>query len=74
MTHFIVRYRGSGQLPDADVAFMRAWPHVQVLDVSTRMVLVAAPEADVHALAASLPGWEAIPELQYSLPDPQPRL
>jgi hypothetical protein len=73
MDRFILRYRGTGAKPAADVDRIRALPNITVIDdSSSRMLLVEAPEADVHSALENMPGWVMGKEQTIRLPDPRP--
>ena len=74
MARFILRYKGSGSKPQEDVARIRALAQTTVLNESDRMLLVAAPEAELRALMGSLPDWVMSAEKTLTLPDPRPRI
>jgi hypothetical protein len=74
MTHFILRYRGTGAKPEKDVRRIECLPHLRILDDSSpRMLLVEAPADEMQALADSLTDWVISAERNYKLPDPRPR-
>ena len=73
MERFIVRYRGAGPKPEEDVRRIRALPTTTVIDDSPRMLLVAAPEAELRSLIASMSDWVLAPERTIKLPDPRPK-
>jgi hypothetical protein len=70
---FIVRYKGGGPKPQADVERIRALPNATVLDDSPRMLLVAAPESELRSLIASMPDWVMGAEQIFKIPDPRPK-
>lgn len=70
----ILRYKGPGPKPDADVERIRALPDTIVLDDSSRMLLVESPEAKLRALIDSMPDWVMSPEQTFKLPDPHPKI
>jgi hypothetical protein len=73
MGRFILRYRGAGPEPAEDVARIRRWPNLHVLDESsTRMLLVEGSPSDLEALARSFPDWMVSQERTYRVPDPRP--
>ncbi len=75
MKRFILRYRGEGSKPEADVARIRALPDLTVLDdSSSRMLLVESTEKELRELMEGLPDWKMSPEQLIELPDPRPRL
>lgn len=74
MDRFIVRYKGAGLKPQQDVARIRALPQTTVLDDSARMLLVAAPEAELRSLIDALSDWVMSAEQTLTLPDPRPKV
>jgi hypothetical protein len=74
MSRFILRFRGKGPKPTQDVERIRALPNTEVIDDSSRMILVEAPEAELKAAVASMPQWMVTEERVISLPDPRPKL
>ena len=74
MERYILRYKGPGPKPDADVERIRALPNTTVLDHSSRMLLVASPESKLRALIDAMPDWVMTPEQTIRLPDPHPRI
>lgn len=70
---FILRYRGPGQAPAADLERIRATSDLAVLDETPRMLLVGAAPEIVSELVAGMPMWVAVAERSLSLPDPRPR-
>lgn len=74
MARFILRYKGSGPKPDEDVERIRKSPDTTVLDDSSRMLLVAAPESQLRSLIASMPDWLISAEQTIKLPNPNPQI
>ena len=72
---FILRFKGQGSKPADDVALIRAWQNIRVLDDSSpRMLLVQSSEDDLRQLLTSLPAWAMVCERDIPVPDPRPRL
>ncbi len=73
---FVLRYRGEGAAPPADVARVVALPSTVVVDASARMLLVdAGPDADgLRALIDTLADWVLAPEQSYAIPDTRKRV
>jgi hypothetical protein len=69
MARLVLRYRGSGSRPDADAARIGALPGVEIVDDSSRMLLVEGPEDALRAALAALPGWTIAEEGSIPLPD-----
>ncbi len=74
MSRFILRYRGAGPMPAADLARIRGLPHGTVLDETSRMVLVELPDDDAAEVGRTLASWTLAPEREIPLPDPRPRV
>jgi hypothetical protein len=71
---FILRYRGQGPTPAADIERIRALNGLSVLDSSGRMLLVEAPEAELQTLVDTLPDWMLSAERKVAMPDPRQKL
>jgi hypothetical protein len=75
MSRFILRFKGRGAAPEADLARIRSAPDVTILDsASPRMVLVQASRQTMNRLVEELPGWVHTPEQTIPLPDTRPKL
>jgi hypothetical protein len=75
MNRYILRFRGQGSKPSADVELIRSLPHATVLDEdSARMLLVEAPVEELQTAMHSLPGWVMAEERIVHLPDSRPRV
>jgi hypothetical protein len=66
---FILRYRGDGPPPDADVARVHGLDDAVVVGESPRMLLVESEPEALRSLVDSLPDWMMAPEQQYGVPD-----
>jgi len=66
---FVLRYRGEGAKPAADVARVRALAHGILDDSSPRMLLVESDHEPLRALVDSMPDWVMAPEQTYTVPD-----
>ena len=66
---FVLRYRGSGPKPEADVARVSGLPDAVVVDASPRMLLVESEAEPLQALIDSLRDWVMAPEQEFALPD-----
>ena len=73
MGSFIIRYKGRGTVPAADLARIRDRPGVKVLDTADRMLLVQSSPDTADELARLLPDWLVTPEKTVPLPDARPR-
>ena len=74
MGRFILRYTGSGNMPDEDVQQIREVPSLTVLDDSSQMLLVRAPEAVVRKLLSSMKSWVCSEERSFEVPNPHPKV
>ncbi|MEN3314907.1 MAG: hypothetical protein V7605_1141 [Acidimicrobiaceae bacterium] len=67
---FVLRYRGEGPKPEADVERVRALADTVVVDdSSSRMLLVESRHDLLDDLVGSLPDWIMAPEQTYQVPD-----
>ena len=66
---FILRYRGEGARPKADVARVRELEDAVVVDSSARMLVVESEPEPLQSLVDELPGWVMGPDVQYAVPD-----
>lgn len=67
---YVLRYRGAGSKPPADVERARHLLGVRVLDESSaKMVLVECDDESASDLTATLPDWVVAPERTFDLPD-----
>ncbi len=71
---FVLRYRGDGATPEADVARVRGLDDAVVIDSSSRMLLVESEPEPLRQLLDSLPDWIMAPEQQYGVPDTRKRI
>jgi len=74
MPRFIVRYRGKGAKPPADVEQLRCLGETKVLDETPRMLLLEAPETALLCAVSAMPDWVVSREQSYNLPRPSPVL
>ncbi len=74
MARFIIRFRGTGPIPSDDIERIRALPGTDVIDSTSRMLLVEAPDDEVRALVESMPDWVLSPEQTVFAPDPRPKV
>lgn len=74
MKRYILRFRGQGVKPAADVEIIRSLPHVIVLDDTPRMLLVEAPPDELQTAMKSLPNWVMTEERMIPLSDPRPKV
>ncbi len=66
---FVLRYRGEGPKPDADVAKVRELADTVVVESSSRMLLVESDPRRLHDLVDALPDWVVDVERTYDVPD-----
>ncbi|HTJ76815.1 MAG TPA: hypothetical protein VL337_15775 [Acidimicrobiales bacterium] len=66
---FVLRYRGEGVVPDADVTRVQQLPGAVVVDSSARMLVVEADAGPLRALVDGLPDWVLAPEQAFVVPD-----
>ena len=74
MDRFILRFSGPGAKPLTDVQRIRSFENVNVLDESSRMLLVEGLAQDVERLVATLQGWMLSKEQIFPLPDPKQKI
>jgi hypothetical protein len=70
---FVLRYRGRGATPAADVARVAELPSAVVVDATPKMLLVESDADALQALVDSLPDWVMAPEQHLPLPDTRRR-
>jgi hypothetical protein len=67
---FILRYRGDGAKPEADVARVHGLADAVVVDDSSPKMLVVESDPDrIAALVDDLPDWVVAPDRSYAVPD-----
>ncbi|MFN2607602.1 MAG: hypothetical protein ABR511_06845 [Acidimicrobiales bacterium] len=71
---FVLRYRGEGPMPDADVARVHGLPDAAVVDSSPRMLVVESEHEPLRRLVDGLPDWVLAPEQHYAVPDTRKRV
>jgi len=72
---FVLRYRGEGGKPEADVERVRALADTVIVDdSSSRMLLVESHDGPLRDLVDSLPDWVMAPEQTYAVPDTQKKV
>lgn len=74
VARFILRYLGAGELPDEDLARVRALCDSRIVDQTPRMLLVDAAGDHVHQLVKTMPQWAVAPETVTPLPDTRKRI
>jgi hypothetical protein len=72
-SRFVLRYRGAGAVPSADVARVSELTSAVVVDASPRMLLVESEPEELQALIDALPDWVMAPEQGFPLPDTRKR-
>ncbi|QJE96845.1 hypothetical protein [Luteolibacter luteus] len=72
----IVRYRGKGAAPLEQAQEEIAKRGLQVVDRSSRMLLLedSGTVSSAESLKRALPEWSVSEEIHYSIPDPTPRV
>jgi len=71
---FVLRYRGDGAKPEADVERVRAVAGAVVVDSSPRMLLVESDAEPLQSLVEALPDWVMSPEQTFAVPDTRKRV
>ncbi len=71
---FVLRYRGEGAKPDADVAKVRELADAVVVDSSSRMLLVESEPELLRHVVDALPDWVMDVERTYEVPDTRKRV
>ena len=74
MAKYILRFTGSGAKPAADVARIRKYEGVTVLDEAPRMLLVQCAKPRAKQLVEGLDNWVMSEERAVELPDPRPKV
>lgn len=74
MERFILRFEGNGDSPVDDLERIRTLPDLKVVDDSSRMLLVEAPQEVVTKLVETLPEWSLSKERFVPVPDVRPRV
>lgn len=70
---FVLRYRGAGPPPEADVARVSQLPSAVVVEALPKMLLVESDPDELQGLVDSLPDWVMAPERSYPIPDTRRR-
>jgi hypothetical protein len=71
---FILRFRGTGPIPGETLERINALPDFDVVDSTSRMLLVEATDEDAQALIETMPGWALSAEQTVPLPDSRPKV
>lgn len=72
MQRYILRFRGEGTKPPADVERIRALPMLRVVDdAGGRVMLVEAESEELTSLLDSMPDWVLSKEQMVPLPNPR---
>ena len=75
MPRFILRFTGDGAIPADDLKRWRALPNCQVVDETSRMLLVEAEEQLLRDLVEAGRDWRLTPETTaVRIPDLRPRV
>ena len=70
----MLRYRGAGPTPDADVARFQELADAEIVDSSGRMLVVEATPGPLRDLVDSLSDWVMGPDMSYQVPDTRKRV
>jgi hypothetical protein len=73
VSRYVLRYRGSGPAPAAELDRVRSDARVRIVDEAPRMFLVEASDADAESLRSELGGWLISEEQFYAHADPRPK-
>ena len=68
-SRFVLRYRGEGPKPDADVARLQELADAEIVGSSARMLEVEAKPGPLRDLVDSLTDWVMGPDISYEVPD-----
>ena len=71
---FVVRYKGKGPKPEADVARLEQLADAVVVDSSGRMLVVEAKPGPLRDLVEALPDWVMGPDMAYEVPDTRKKI
>jgi hypothetical protein len=66
VSRFVLRYRGKGEYPARTIQRIRG-----IGEDTGRMMLVEAPERELHEAMQLERDWLVTPETAYALPDPR---
>jgi hypothetical protein len=66
---FVLRYRGEGPKPEADVAKVAGLADVDVVEDSPKMLLVEGEHQPLQQVVDGLPDWEIHADRTYEVPD-----
>lgn len=66
---YILRYRGEGAPPEADVARVHGLSDTVVVDSTPKMLLVESDPQHLQPLVDGLPDWVMAPDQSYAVPD-----
>ena len=68
-SRFVLRYRGDGPKPEADVARLQELTDAVIVDSTARMLQVEATPEPLRDLVERLPDWVMGPDMAYDVPD-----
>lgn len=68
-SRFVLRYRGEGPKPKADIAKLEELADAVIVESSTRNLVVEAKPGPLRDLVDSLPDWVMGPDVTYEVPD-----
>ena len=66
---YVLRYRGPGPTPTADVARVAELPATVVVEATAKMLLVESDPEAIQQLVDALPDWVMAPEQRFPQPD-----
>ena len=73
-SRFVLRYRGEGAKPDADVSRVHGLADAEIVDSSARMLVVEAESGPLQDLVDGLPDWVMGPDVTYEVPDTRKKI
>lgn len=74
MHRHVLRYKGTGAIPNSDLQLIRNTSGVTVVDESPRMLLVEGDDERIAHLRDNLADWLVTPQGQIPLPDTRQRI
>jgi hypothetical protein len=73
-SRFILRYRGTGEIPQTDLNRVKAAKGVRVVEQTARMLLVEGDEGSVNGIASGMERWVLAFDRSVPVPDSRPRI
>jgi hypothetical protein len=71
VSRYVLRYRGNGPAPGAELDRVRSDSRLHIVDETPRMFLVEASEDAAESLRSELGGWLISDEQFYAHADPR---